>query len=275
MKRFMIFSSVLDFLELSLHLYTMSFYIHLPSNVSPLYYPHNRVSSFKTKLPERFKFEFNEYEVAATEFTYINRTKTFQQDTSRKIILLNPDIINSETDTYLISNRHFENVEVLINEINTSLTFSTGVYASFSYEKSLQRIKMKIKMGAFKLHEDLCRMLGFTLTSYNGFCLFDESLTATNQPNLSASMSHIFVYCDIVKPQIVGDIFCPLLRIINISMNKGETVTNEFRPNYLPLNRLEFDTIEILLCNEFGEEIQFDHSQCIVTLHFRKSKNGN
>jgi hypothetical protein len=101
--------------------------------------------------------------------------------------------------------------------------------------------------------------------------LFGPGLYEAKQPpDMLMGMYHIFIYCDIVEPQVVGDCLAPLLRMVNISGKEGEAVTQTFRPYYLPLSRLEFDTIDILLCNEFGEEIQFDKGQTTLTLHFRK-----
>jgi hypothetical protein len=81
---------------------------------------------------------------------------------------------------------------------------------------------------------------------------------------------HVYVYSDIVQPQIVGDSFAPLLRIMNFAGKKDEVVNVTFRPYYKPVAKLDFDTIEILLCNEFGEEIEFVEGDCVVTLHFKR-----
>jgi len=61
----------------------------------------------------------------------------------------------------------------------------------------------------------------------------------------------------------------PLLRIVKFAGEKGQIVSQTFRPYYSPINKLDFDAIEILLCNELGEENQFECGESIVILHFR------
>lgn len=251
----------------------MSFYLHLPSNVSPRYYPNNRMSLYKTKLPKRLNFISNEYEVAITEFTYVNSLKTFQQDDARKILF--PNDPENNIGHRMVKNKQYQDVQSLVEEINLCLVLNDEVYASFAYNPETNRVHFLKGCGTFYINVCLANMLGFDLYTLDDTCRFDVSRIATNTPNLSRGIYHIFIYSDIIKRQIVGDCLCPLLRMVSVSSKKNEAVTHEFRPYYLPLSQLEFDTIEILLCDEFGDELQFEKGQCIVTLHFRKQQNGN
>lgn len=251
----------------------MSFYLYLPSNVSPQYYPCNRVSCYKTKLPKRFKFNSKEYEVALTEFLYVNSIKTFQRGEAREIKLA-IDVVENEKISYVvIPDKTYVDIEMLICELNDNLKFSSGPYAEFKYLNN--RVHCTLITGALIVHERLCTVLGLKVPSFDGLCVINNNMTGMYPPNLAPEMFNIFIYCDIITPQIVGDSMCPLLRTVNLSPRSGEVVSETFRPYYVQLSQLEFDTIEILICNEFGEEIYFDKAQCIVTLHFRRTKNGN
>ena len=81
----------------------------------------------------------------------------------------------------------------------------------------------------------------------------------------------MFIYSDIIEPQIVGNSLVPLLRTINISGKDGEAITNNFHnPYYLKLSRYEVDVIAIVICNELGEELAMNKEQITLTLHFRR-----
>jgi len=53
----------------------MSFYLYLPSDVSPRYFPNNRVSDVRVKLPERIVSKPDQYKVGLVEMSYIKSVK--------------------------------------------------------------------------------------------------------------------------------------------------------------------------------------------------------
>ncbi|GFT89916.1 uncharacterized protein TNCV_1666321 [Trichonephila clavipes] len=57
----------------------------------------------------------------------------------------------------------------------------------------------------------------------------------------------IYVYCDLVEPQIVGDIQSPLLKVVKVE-GKDEVVNSHYtRPHYVPVIRQHFQPIELNL----------------------------
>ena len=85
----------------------------------------------------------------------------------------------------------------------------------------------------------------------------------------------LFVYCDICKPYIVGDVQSPLLRIVtNDTRNDyafASTRIKHFSPaQYVSLRQLCFRTIEIDIRDQLGENIPFEFGTLTVTLHFRR-----
>lgn len=262
----------------------MSFYIFLPSNVSPLYFPDNRISSFKVKLPKRFQFLPDEYEVALTELTYNHSMKTFLRDSDRLIrfrtLVSEREIFTGVLephwrDTYVLPNLNYSSIVTLCTELNKALQVESGKQiTTFNYDSEVNRVSVNAEHSEIQLSSLLSNCLGFP-----DIIKFTGKNTATNPPDCFGSMYHMFVYCDFVQPQIVGDSLVPLLRIVDITGREGQTVTQTFRPYYLPISKLEFDTIEILLCNEYGEEIHFTKGISVVTVHFRKRSfkhnNGN
>ena len=103
-------------------------------------------------------------------------------------------------------------------------------------------------------------------TSFNGSG--DEGFVAENCPDLSAGCHFMYIYSDIVSPQIVGSELVPLLRKISLSGVENKVSTIAFHdPHYLPVSRSEVDTISVYLRNEFGADLLLDKGMVSLTLH--------
>ncbi|GFY28152.1 uncharacterized transposon-derived protein F54H12.3 [Trichonephila clavipes] len=67
-----------------------------------------------------------------------------------------------------------------------------------------------------------------------------------------------YVYSDLISPQIVGDTQAPLLRIVRTKGQDGETISQYYdRPQYLPLGRHSFQTIQAEL------RLNSDSPECV------------
>jgi hypothetical protein len=89
----------------------------------------------------------------------------------------------------------------------------------------------------------------------------------------NVSELHLLVYCSIVQPVMIGNIQTNLLRQVEIPKDSkfGEQCVLRFNePFYYPIVSHEFDTIEIDIKDDVGENIPFDFGRSTVTLHFRK-----
>ena len=85
------------------------------------------------------------------------------------------------------------------------------------------------------------------------------------------SITSIYVYCNIVQPQIVGNTMVPLLRTIPVSGNSGYVIMKTFTNiQYVPVQTKSFEDIEILLRTDTGDPVPFEHGKVIATLYFRK-----
>src|SRR5437899_12678347 len=85
----------------------------------------------------------------------------------------------------------------------------------------------------------------------------------------------MYVYSDVLECVPVGDTMTPLLRIVEIGGQKSEMVHIQYdQPRYVPLQKKEFDSIEVDIRDDLGEKISFDSGKVIVTLHFRKAKES-
>ena len=79
-----------------------------------------------------------------------------------------------------------------------------------------------------------------------------------------------YVYCDLVEPQIVGDIQAPLLKIVSVEGNDREIINAHYsRTFYVPVIRQHFQTIQIDIRLHSGDLVPFERGKVFVTLHFR------
>ncbi len=81
----------------------------------------------------------------------------------------------------------------------------------------------------------------------------------------------IFVYCDVIEPQIVGESQVKLLRTVSANGDFSETSCSDFfKYKYLPVRSGYIRTIEVELRDNKGQLINFQSGDVLVELHFRK-----
>ena len=88
-------------------------------------------------------------------------------------------------------------------------------------------------------------------------------------------MYSLYVYCDLVKAQLIGDTQVPLLRIVPIEGHHGDLITRTYQsPQYLPVSRKVFESVEIDIKDDTGKNIPFHESgKSVITLHFRLKRS--
>ena len=83
----------------------------------------------------------------------------------------------------------------------------------------------------------------------------------------------VFVYSDLVEQRPVGDAVVPLLRSVPVIDKKADAVHYNFeKPQYIPLVRHQFNTVQILLTTDTGKPISFVKGKTVLTLHFRRRR---
>jgi hypothetical protein len=98
---------------------------------------------------------------------------------------------------------------------------------------------------------------------------------------MNQGLNLIFVYSDVVEYNVVGHTSVPLLRVIPFKVDSatfadeegGNTyhVHREFvHPHYLPVSKSYFDTVNITIKGDLGQNIPFTTGKVTVKLHFRK-----
>ena len=112
------------------------------------------------------------------------------------------------------------------------------------------------------------------LTFIFGFRNEEPTMTETTESPYVADLttiSTIYVYCDIVAPQVVGDTSAQLLKSIPAEGKFGDIITKTFiNTQYVPIRTKSFENVEILLRTDTGNPVPFERGKVVTTLHFRQ-----
>jgi hypothetical protein len=81
----------------------------------------------------------------------------------------------------------------------------------------------------------------------------------------------MYIYTDIVSPNLVGNVNTPLLRVVVPKGDRDEIVCTTFtKPFYVPVARRDIDEIEININDDSGQSMPFTGGKSMVMLHFRR-----
>jgi len=277
------------------------FYVTLISDASGDYYPSNTITNFRNKLAIPVKLSPRQYEVALVDCSYIQSNViikkgellcTFQGKqyyTNRDIVhiteLLSNDLpwqshmkitngyveMREETDKIDTPPQpkivFIQNEEGKLKTSNERFHKNSNKKSYFLYENSSSDSKHQ---SLSSQRESRKYTIEWT-PKINTILGYDEAAQEYIHPVFGfAGASTIFVYCDIVEPQRVGDNYVPLLRKLTNNGKHGDLLTREFQQlHYIDLKYEEFDTIHMYIRTESGEPPSFGSGPFSATLHFR------
>ena len=246
------------------------FYLTLPSNSSMHHYPENSPSDFITELPKPIDLKTNNYEVGLAEIQYPNTYTNLDEGWIRLKLGNRTEEINLPSGLY-------DSPSTLVNVLNSCLTdfnppnYKTECDINFSYNKStrLATIDIKTKDCEIELSPEISDMLGMI-----GYCMIGpHKYVSRVMCDVHKHSNAMYVYCNIVEMRQVGDMLVPLLRILPANNKSIDVIHHLFeKPHYIPLNRYQFNNIEILLRTDTGRKPTFLSGTSVVTLHFRSRK---
>ena len=236
------------------------FRMSLPSNSSLNYFPDNRAANFKVKIP--YLPDSNAvYECALTEIIFPNRYKNVRESSNEIRVIDDGENVTE----YKIESYYYPTIASLIKKIKEVLPSNVSI----TFDSVKERTRVQVSDGySVQFGSDIARLLGFPS---------DKRIKSSNQVSPyhatpSGGLSTVYVYSDIIKPQIVGETTTPLLRIVNWNhTSKEENTSLTFEQLYFsPLKNAHFDTINILLLDDTGREIVFEYGKVVVVLEFRE-----
>ncbi|GFV51104.1 uncharacterized protein TNCV_4743811 [Trichonephila clavipes] len=235
----------------------MSFYITLISDSSKHFFPGNKTSHFTTQLPTPITLN-DEWEMGLVDFIYPHTWYNIREDNN----LFGFDLGDGKSIARRIPQGFYETIPDILDGMYLE-DFKNKI--EFHYHPIVKRVKIKTKEHAkVFLHKGFSKLLGFEPGEIKG--KVESSYIA--DPN--ASFPLIYVYSDLVEPQIVGDVQAPLLKIVKVEGKDGEVVNAHYtRPHYVPVIRRHFQTVEMVLRLHSGELVPFERGRVIAVLHFR------
>ena len=280
-----------------------SFFIDLVSNASMEMFEENSLSKFTGKLMYLLNLR-GECEVAINEIFYPLEYIINTHVVNISFVSLEPNKKKTISNQYTFEYNEGTDIQEIIKKINhlmiqiydqeiEKLPFESSP-PSFSYSEDsnfrvdlkpgfVSRLKNDATIKKYCIYpefssNDLLSVLGFDLLTYRVSLTlidpeFNEVVRATSHPNNSLKTTLLFIYTDIIREHPVGDTTSPLLRVAPLSKGSFESVghitfTNQY---YYKLRSNHIETINILLCDELGKQINFKNGRVFISLHFRKA----
>lgn len=239
-----------------------SFFITLVSNSSKKMYPKNTPASFVNKFPKRLNFS-EDMELALIEIHFPYNMCNVYNNNSRAWVKKGDKILTRS----IVPENYVSEPESVLTKLQQELQFYT--------------IKMKDDHIVFQnqTKENLLLIMTKTLSMQLGFPLgtmfADYEVKAPSKPDFNIGLpSHMFVYCDIIKPHIVGNNMRQLLRNVTINTKKycygGHGHITFSHPQYLPVNVTETDQITIDIKDSDDCLVPFISGNSSLLLHFRR-----
>ena len=243
------------------------FYITLPNEKGTLF-PENTPWEYTTRLPRWIQLD-GEWMIGLHSVSYTRQYIVEHFDTPISLTHAGSNEKGRKLRKYPTTIR-----EYIVN-INESLRgFVTNKEIEFKLELDGKVTIVVSPDYKVLLTRDQAIILGFCDTDDE---VEVEEISATktgeHQANLHRKTS-IFIYCDIVEPQIVGDKTIPLLGIAP-SETPGKIYEKTYggeNIRYIPVQTRSFQNIKIHLRSSTYEPIPFEHGRASVTLHLRPLK---
>lgn len=268
------------------------FYMVLPSNSSMHYYPDNCASRYTTLLPKSFEL-IGEWVMAITEIQFpCNFLHTRGGEKEDYFYLDVLDATSHEGYTFKTQSFVLElppaiyrRIGDLVDTLNSDSAIKSQI--SFVYDAvtgyvTVERACMQTEDSSCALlshriilPEKVWKMLGFKSDDI----VFPQGkfeIRADRPASLRLGLPDtFFIYCDLCTPYVTGDVQSPLLRAIpfnSTTYNYGAVHCTTFSsPNYIPVIKSAFRTIEIDIRDNRGELIPFEYGPLNVTLHFKRA----
>ena len=227
-------------------------------------YEENTAAKYVTKLPSTIDLN-GDWEVALSEIMYPTK---MEYNVKGIDCLIRVYMYGDYMTTLYLPEDEYEDPETLMADfIDTKEN-----YCKITYDENTKAIEMKLNPPpALRLvfSDMLARLLGFKQTTFEQGRVYIGELSTGVYPSM------MFVYCDLIEHVTVGDVRAPLLRTFDMVKTSNDIVHRHHFTNlvYVPVQKKQFDSIEINIMRDTGEPMPFDAGKSLVLLHFRRSSN--
>ena len=206
------------------------FYLTLPSNASLNEFPNNKATSYRVKLPQSIDLE-GVWEVGLYSISYPNTWYTLQNGVDTHFFYADRTGLFQQA---IMDYGYYQSMQELIKAANKALSRNASdniklTYNAFTGKVTIQRVSVCCS-------ETLSIILGF-----GGKDVILKKTTGSPYVADLTTVSTIYVYCDIVEPQIVEDTSAQLLKSIPAEGKFGDIIAKTFTniQYVLQIKRLE------------------------------------
>jgi hypothetical protein len=243
--------------------YTEQFVVTLPSNAQK----GNTPDKFRTQLPISLRFD-DEWEVALYTVVY---PRTWQNVPAGNLITVTTsvaDSISKDVRYESIPAAHYDSIDLLTRTLQNQINPQNNpMLPSLRFHSTERKVYFHIPVGgSLQFDSELSALLGI----HDG-TVVDSTTMGAFTASTAIDVTAIYVYANIVQPQVVGNTYSSLLQIVPVQGLFGDIV--QYSPTkllYVPLRSNTISSIEINLARSSGEAITFQTGHVIVQLHFQK-----
>jgi hypothetical protein len=277
------------------------FFLFIPSNSSLDYYPESTLTSFQVKLPHPITL-IGQYEVGLKELHYphnweMGNIELSEPEDEMAMLIYDRTTLAPHPDRHTLScvagKKTYDSLDILLRCINDEIqtrrrnTNSTDPF--YTTKKDMPRMEYDKTLGRFVIYNDVSSGLKYVklhlsekLAKRFGFEP-DQFRLDVNKVEPAVYAKHIirkarhtfdylYVYTDIIQSSVVGNTVAPLLRIVGVKGEEGDTISFIFEEAlYFKLLKNTFDSVQIKIRDDTGRPIPFQsQGRTIAVLHFRK-----
>ena len=245
------------------------FYLHLNSSLDK--FPNNTLTEYRVCLPQTISMT-GDWEVALTEIHYPHSWNNVQENFKNRFYLRNQEF-SEVWEALIIPPGHYSSVVDVITKINEVISANDRFKdeMQLSLDTLNRKVTVHLRNKTEVYFSNIGQMLGFSPNT-----VISITSTAERAVDLEHGFHDLYVYCDIIQSQYVGDALVPVLRIVPVEGKDGEGISKSFiRPQYLSVSRKQFETIEVNIKRDTGEFVPFEFGRVLLTLHFRQSRPVN
>lgn len=235
-------------------------------------HPDNTAAKFVTELPAVIDLQ-GEWEVGLSELIYPRSIYNVYDGECFAFVSAR----GGRPLKYIVSIPvgYYPKITDLLGALRKGCVSYDGGEQSFSikYDTNTRKVKLEVNANrVVKLSDTLVDLLGFNGEfEFIGPTYYEGEVS----PYIRRGITSMYVYCDVIEPNIVGDSKVQLLRALPVSDDLEAVTAHSIfvNPIYVPLQKKHFGTIEINIMSDTGATVPFDIGKSVVVLHFRRSSN--
>lgn len=240
----------------------------LPSNIKNVSDIENKSGHYTTYLPKTITVDKTKWKVAVVDLSYMKTWFNITEENSTVVAKRGGEIVAHGR----IPLARYGEAGSLVSKINKIL--DTKIKSQLVLDPAENIVIVSTFAGEeIILNKITASMLGHSTYHFNNDTTQRIEFVPTRSANLSLpTIQNIYLYSNIVDHVVVGDSYVPLLQVVPVPTGEYGSVQHvQFLvPLYMTLISSDISVIELKLCDDRGNIIEFDFGDVIVKLHFKR-----